>query len=168
MTKNTILYAKRLGAKEEGVDITAEDHSLSMVRMKNESIGTIEVSKIATGTNDEFRFEIHGDKGALKFNLMDPNYLDFYDNTQKDYPIGGEKGFTRIETVQRFPEPGGAFVSPKAAIGWIRGHVHCLYNFLQCVHEGKQADPSIRDGAYIQHVMEKAYASDRKSCWIEI
>src|SRR5665647_220177 len=125
------------------------------IKMKNGGTGTIEVSKIATGTNDELRFEIHGDKGALRFNLMDPNYLEYYDNTVSDQPMGGEKGFTRIETVQRFSKPGGEFVSPKAPIGWIRGHVHCLYNFLQCVHEGKQASPSIRDGAYIQYVMEK-------------
>ena len=139
-----------------------------LVRMEDGSTGVIEVSKIATGMNDELRFEIHGDKGAIRFNLMDPNFLEFYDNTKPDQPVGGERGFTRIETVQRFPEPGGAFVSPKAPIGWIRGHVHCLYNFLQCVHEGKQASPSLRDGAYIQYVMEKAYESDRNSCWVEL
>ena len=99
---------------------------------------------------------------------MDPNYLDFYDNTKPDKPIGGEKGFTRIETVQRFSAPGGVFVSPKASIGWIRGHVHCLYHFLTCVHEGRQADPSIRDGAYIQYVMEKAHESNEKACWITL
>jgi hypothetical protein len=99
---------------------------------------------------------------------MEPNYLEFYDNTKADKPYGGEKGFTRIESVQRFSEPGGIFVSPKAPIGWIRGHVHSLYNFLLCVHEGRQANPSIRDGAYIQYVMEKAYESDRKSSWVDL
>ena len=41
-----------------------------VVKMKNNGIGTIEASKIATGSDDELRFEIHGDKGALRFNLM--------------------------------------------------------------------------------------------------
>jgi predicted dehydrogenase len=167
-TRNTVLYPKRPAADGSLIEITAEDQSLMLVQMKDGSTGVIEASKIATGTNDELKFEIHGDKGALRFNLMDPNYLDFYDNTKTDQPIGGEKGFTRIETVQRFPEPGGVFVSPKAPIGWIRGHVHCLYHFLNCVHEGRQASPSIKDGAYIQYVMEKAYESDRKSSWVEL
>jgi predicted dehydrogenase len=150
------------------VNITAEDLSCLMVKMKNQSTGIIEISKIATGTNDELKFEIYGDKGAIRFNLMDPNYLDFYDNTKTDKPIGGEKGFTRIETVQRYPEPGGVFLPPKMSIGWIRGHVHCLYNFLECVYKGRQANPSIRDGAYIQYVMEKAYESNEKACWITL
>lgn len=168
LTKNEILYPQRPTTDGRIVDITAEDISLMFIKMKNGGTGTIEVSKIATGTNDELRFEIHGDKGALRFNLMDPNYLEYYDNTVSDQPMGGEKGFTRIETVQRFSKPGGEFVSSKASIGWIRGHVHCLYNFLQCVHEGKQASPSIRDGAYIQYVMEKACESNSKSGWITL
>jgi len=46
--------------------------------------------------------------------------------------------------------------------------VHCLYNFLECVHEGRQAEPSIRDGAYIQYVMEKAYESHKSACWVNL
>lgn len=168
ITKNVVLYPQRSSTDGKMIDIKAEDQSLMILSMKDGSTGMIEVSKIATGTNDEFIFEIHGDKGALRFNLMEPNYLYFYDNTKTDQPFGGEKGYTRIESVQRFPEPGGTFVSPKASIGWIRGHVHCLYNFLLCVHEGRQASPSIRDGAYIQYVMERAYESDRISSWVEI
>ncbi len=168
LANNTIIYPKRPAPDGSMVNITAEDLSCLMVKMKNQSTGIIEISKIATGTNDELKFEIYGDKGAIRFNLMDPNYLDFYDNTKTDKPIGGEKGFTRIETVQRYPEPGGVFLPPKMSIGWIRGHVHCLYNFLECVYKGRQANPSIRDGAYIQYVMEKAYESNEKACWITL
>ncbi len=168
LASNTIIYPRRPAPDGRMVDITAEDLCYMLVKMKNQSTGIIEVSKIATGTEDELRFVIYGDKGAVKFNLMDPNYLDFYDNTRPDKPIGAEKGFTRIQTVQRYPEPGGSFPPPKLSIGWIRGHVHCLYNFLQCVHEGRQADPSIREGAYIQYVMEKAYESNEKACWITL
>jgi predicted dehydrogenase len=168
LAKNTVLYPQRPAPDGTRKEITAEDQSLMLVQMKNGSTGVIEASKIATGMNDEMRFEIHGDRGAIRFHLMDPSYLEFYDNTKPDQPIGGERGFTRIETVQRFPEPGGAFVSPKAPIGWIRGHVHCLYSFLNCVYEGKQASPSLRDGAYIQYVMEKAFESDRTSRWVEL
>jgi len=168
LADNTIIYPQRPAPDGSMVDITAEDLSCLIVKMKNKSTGVFEVSKIATGTNDELKFEIYGDKGAVKFNLMDPNYLDFYDNTKNDQPLGGEKGFTRIETVQRYPKPGGIFPSSKVSIGWIRGHVHCLYNFLECVYEGRQAEPSIRDGAYIQYVMDKAYESHKKACWVNL
>jgi predicted dehydrogenase len=166
--KTQVLYPKRPDKKGVWIDISAEDAVYMVVKMKNNGIGTIEASKIATGTDDELRFEIHGDKGALRFNLMNPNYLEFYDNTAPEGPYGGMRGFTRIECVQRYPKPGGAFPSPKASIGWMRAHVHCLYSFLDSVYNKKQAYPSFEDGAYIQYVMEKAYESDEKQCLMEI
>jgi predicted dehydrogenase len=163
-----IIYPKRPDKDGNMVKIEADDVALMLVKMKNGGIGIIEASKIATGTNDELRFEIHGDKGAIRFNLMEPNWLEYYDNTLPEAPYGGLKGYTKIECVQRFKKPGGSFPSSKFSIGWIRGHVHCLYNFLSCVYEGKPASPSFKEGAYIQYVMEKAYESDQKKTWIEI
>jgi predicted dehydrogenase len=149
-------------------DIEADDHALLTVRMRNGALGTIEASKIATGANDELRFEIHGDRGALRFSLMEPDWLDFFDNTAPAAPLGGDRGFTRIECVQRFPKPGGTFPSPKNSIGWLRAHVHCLYNFVDCVHRGAPASPSFREGAYVQTVMERAYESGRTGKWIDL
>ena len=95
--------------------------------MKNGANGVMTISKISTGTNDELSFEIYGDKGALRFNLMDANYLYYFDNTQKEDVFGGERGFKQIECVQRFDEPGGLFPSSKSSIVWLRGHVHLMY-----------------------------------------
>ena len=166
--KTEIIYKQRPDKTGKFVDIEADDLALLIVKMKNGGAGTIEASKIATGSNDELRFEIHGDKGALRFNLMEPNWLEFYDNTVPEAPLGGNKGYTKIESVQRFKKPGGDFPSSKFSIGWIRGHVHCLYSFLSCVNEGRQASPSFKDGAYVQYVMEQAYESDRLARWIKL
>jgi Predicted dehydrogenases and related proteins len=166
--KTDVIYSQRPDKSGNMINIEADDLAFMIVKMKSGCMGTIEASKVATGTNDELRFEIHGDKGAVRFNLMDPNYLEFYDNTQPDAPLGGNKGYTKIECVQRFKKPGGDFPGPKFSIGWIRSHVHSLYSFLNCVYEKKNATPSFKDGAYIQYVMEKAYESDEKSTWVEI
>jgi predicted dehydrogenase len=163
-----IIYSQRPDKSGKMVNIEADDVAFMIVKMKNGGTGTIEASKIATGTNDELRFEIHGDKGAIRFNHMDPNWLEFYDNTLPEVPLGGTKGYTKIECVQRFKKPGGDFPSSKFSIGWIRSHVHSLYNFLSCVYEGKKARPSFEEGAYIQYVMEKAYQSDAKKTWIKL
>jgi predicted dehydrogenase len=168
MAQNTVVYSKRPDKNGNMIDIEAEDMSLIIANMKNGASGTIEASKIATGTNDELRFEIHGDRGAIRFNLMEPNWLDYYDNTIPEGSFGGLKGYTRIECVQRYKKPGGGFPGPKFSVGWTRAHVHSLYSFLECVYEGRQADPSFEDGAYIQYVMEKAYESNAKKCWIQL
>jgi len=153
-------------SREHRVEV--EDAAYIIAEMKNGARGTIHVSKIATGTNDEFLVEIFGEKGALKFNLMDPNWVWFYDHTAPDAGLGGCKGFTKIESVQRYMPPGGTFPSPKLSGGWLRAHVHSLYHFLTCVHEGRPCAPDLQDGAYIQHVMQAAYASDRSGSWIPI
>lgn len=165
---NLILYPKRPHPSGEIVDVEAEDLSILIVKMKNGGTGTIEASKIATGTNDELIFEIHGDKGAMRFNMMDPNWLEVYDNTLPEADFGGDRGFKKIECVQRYKSPGGKFVPSKAPIGWIRSHVHSLYNFLDSVHNNRPSTPSIRDGAYIQYVMDMAQKSNRLKKWITL
>lgn len=163
-----ILYRQRPDQNGKMVDIEAEDIAVLIAKMKNGAAGTIEASKIATGTNDELRFEIHGTKGAVRFNLMEPNWLEYYDNTLPEGDFGGEKGFKKIECVQRYPKPGGDFPGPKFSVGWIRAHVHSLYHFLCCVDEGRRAAPSLLDGAYVQYVMEKAYESDLNQCRVDL
>lgn len=164
--KTEVIYPQRPDKNGNMVDIEADDLALMIVKMKNGGIGSIEASKVATGVNDELRFEIHGDRGSIRFNLMEPNWLEYYNNTLPEVPLGGVRGYTKIECVQRFKKPGGDFPSSKFSIGWVRSHVHSLYNFLSCVYERKQAAPSFKDGAYIQYVMEKAYESDNKGKWI--
>jgi len=110
------------------------------------------------GTNDDLTIEIYGEKGALRFSLMEPNWLYFYDGTTKSEPLGGDRGFIRIECVGRYPDM--IFPSPKAPAGWLYGHLHSMYTFLSAVASGTHFTPSFEDGAYVQAVMDAAYRSD--------
>ncbi|GAG38824.1 unnamed protein product, partial [marine sediment metagenome] len=67
----------------------------------------------ATGSNDELRIEIHGSRGAIYFNLMDPNWLWVYDTKDPQEPVGGLRGFKKIETIQRYPEPDNVAIYQK-------------------------------------------------------
>ena len=165
IARSRVIYPQRPDQSGKLQDIQAEDSILVLAEMKDGSQGSIEASKVATGINDELRFEIHGDRGAIRFNLMEPGWLDYYDNTQPERSLGGNRGFTRIECIGRYDPPGGSFPSGKASVGWLRGHVHCLYRFLDCVSAQKQASPSFHEGAYIQNVMAKIYESDRTGQW---
>ena len=120
--------------------------------------GTVSVSKISQGANDDLSFEISGEKGALKFSLMEPNWLYFYDAAQSGSPYGGTRGFTRIECVGRYTE--WVFPSPKAPVGWLYGHLESMRAFLTAVSRGTPFSPSLEEGAYVQRVMDAAYRSD--------
>ncbi len=167
MAKSQIILPQRPNRAGEMVDIEAEDSFLMLAEMMDGSLGTLEATKVATGSNDELRFEIHGELGAIRFNLMEPEWLDFFDNTDPEADLGGNRGFKRIECVGRYAWPASAFPSAKATIGWLRGHVHSLYSFLDCVSTGRQATPSLLDGAYIQHVCNCARQSDELGSWID-
>lgn len=139
-----------------------------LARHRSGAMGMIEATKLAQGSEDELRLEIHGSDGALRFNGMDPHHLEVYDATAAEKPIGGTRGWTRLDTGQRYPPPASGFPTPKATIGWLRGHVACLANFLQAVAEGKPGDPGLQQGLYIQHVMECAKESARTEKWVRV
>ncbi len=152
-----IAYKTRAGMDGSQWETNADEAFYMTARLKNGACGTISVGKIMHGTNDDHSFEIYGTKGSIKFDLMEPNFLWFYDATAND----NVKGYTKIECCGRYPAPGGVFPGVKAPIGWLRGHVGSMYNYLSAVSEGRDPSPSFDDAAHIQAVMEAAYLSDR-------
>ena len=126
------------------------------------AVGTITTSKLTQGANDELTFSVNGERGSLSFSLMDPNYLNFYDATAVGAPMGGVRGYTRIECVGRYPSPASGFPAIKAPQGWLRGHMGCMANYLSAVANRTACEPSFGDGAYVQTVLEAALQSDRE------
>ncbi|HHX40679.1 MAG TPA: Gfo/Idh/MocA family oxidoreductase [Armatimonadetes bacterium] len=163
-----ILYPERPTPSGEIVPVEADDHVVMLARLANGATGTIEATKIATGTEDELRFEIHGDRGALRFNLMDLNYLEAYDLREPDSPMGGQRGWRKLATVQRYEKPSGFFPSSKSGIGWVRGHMHCLYSFLRAIATGEPAEPSLQRGIQIQRMLAAAAHSATTHSWQEL
>ncbi|MBN1343889.1 MAG: Gfo/Idh/MocA family oxidoreductase [Phycisphaerae bacterium] len=148
--------------------IDVEDAATMLLRAKDGAFGTVEVSKIATGTEDDLWFELHGRDGAMRFRLMEPNFLEVYDARKPDGDFGGARGWQRLATVQRYPGPGGKFPGPKATVGWTRGHVHCLYSFLKAIADDAEAAPSLSEGVYLQRVLEASIESAACGEWVEI
>ncbi len=157
-----------LGDPERMCPVDAEDCVMALVRMHGGALGTIEATKLATGSEDELRVEVHGSRGALRFNGMDAHHLEVYDATLPDRPAGGDRGWKRIDAGQRYPAPAAAFPGPKLQIGWIRSHMACLANFLQAVHAGEPGDPGLQQGIYLQRVIDRVRASATASTWMPL
>lgn len=139
---------------------TVEVDDIAYVRasLQGGALGTLEASRMATGTQDELRIELHGSRGALRFNLMDPNYLDTYDATSPEQELGGTRGYTRIETVARYPKPYALGVT-KNTVGWLHFHIQSLFDFVSNVAaclEGRAMapwSPNFIDGLAVQRVV---------------
>lgn len=132
------------------------------------AVGTLTASKITVGENDGLTFAVYGTEGALKFDLMESDWLYYYDANAEGGSFGGLRGFTKIECVGRYPAPGGKFPSPKAQNGWLRGHIASMYAFLSAVSEGRQASPSFEDGAKVQEVLDAAHRSGEEGHAIKL
>lgn len=164
LTETRIVYPYRPNQQGELVPVEADDQMLMLARTRGGATGTIEASKIATGAEDEMRFEIHGDQGALRFNSMQPNYLEAYDLRDPESPLGGTRGWNQIATVQRYDKPAG-FPGPKFSLGWIRSHMHCLYTFVNALATGQQAEPSLRRGLELHRMLALAEESAQSKTW---
>jgi predicted dehydrogenase len=139
------------GASETG-EVTVDDVAWLQARMADGAVGTIEASRFATGTLDDLRIWIYGEKGALKFDLMDPSFLYFYDETRPGGDWGGDRGWQRLDTVQNYP--GAKTPPPRAPLGWIRAHAESQYRFLRAINEGGSPTPDITDGLKTQLIID--------------
>lgn len=126
--------------------------------LKNGAEGNVTVGKIFNGTNDDFSFEIYGTAGSLKFSLMEPNWLYYY-SSAPDFSV---KGFTRIECVGRYPNPSNGFPGIKAPVGWLRGHLGSVFNYLSHVYDNSPVTPSFFDAAEVQKILDISYRSAEK------
>ncbi len=164
-----IAYPERPSVEDptKMVKVEAEDNMIVTVKLPNGAYGNITASKIATGNEDEMSFEIYGSKGALKMAPMDYHRLYWYDCSVVSKPIGGTRGWTAIDCGQRYDKPAG-FPTPKAAMGWMRGHMHCLYTFLESVHRGSTSGPTLEDGIRLQQLLEKVRYSAINRSWVRL
>ena len=105
------------GASEKG-PVTVDDAAWLQIKLKNGAMGMLETSRFATGALDDLRIEICGEKGALRFDLMDGNWLYWFDASRKAGMFGGDRGWVRLETGQHFP--GASIPTPPAGRIWPR------------------------------------------------
>lgn len=141
------------------VKVSGEDafYALTTLRgPKGELVeGTMEASKLAQGTQDELRFEIHGSEGAIRFNSMQPNFLEIYDSRLSGSPSGAlyPGGWSRLDTVQRYEAPARPFPGPKNSVGWLRAHAANFAEFIRAIDEKRSPEPGLTAGLAVQQVM---------------
>lgn len=143
--------------------VEVEDAITALLKLSNGALGFAEMSRVATGAEDEMRFEIHGQNGALAFNLMQPNELLAFDAREPK----GVQGFKRISTVQKYPAP-AMMPAPKFTMGWVRSHIAAIYHFLDCVVNDRMPSPNFHDALKIHHLMESMYRSVETKSWVKV
>ncbi len=146
--------------------VDVDDIALLNLRLADGTPGVVEVSRMGTGLTNDLGFDIFGDKGAIRFNAVDANWLEVYDVRDAEQPIGGMRGFRRIEAVNRYP--GQKAPDWSMTPDFVRTHAESQYQFLKAVAEGRPARPDLADGLHIQAVMAAAERSAAEGRWVSV
>jgi predicted dehydrogenase len=166
-TMQTMIPQRPLAAGSSRLgQVEVDDFDLLQLCLTDGALGVLEFSRIATGAMNDLRLEIFGSSGALRVSLEEPDWLYVYDVRDPDQPLGGARGFKRLETLQRFEGQ----VSPDwtQPMGFVRAHAECQYQFLRSIWEDHVPRPSLRDGVYIQRIMAAAQRSASESRWVTL
>jgi predicted dehydrogenase len=151
------------GATEKG-PVDVDDIALMHLRMADDTLGLVEISRMGTGVTNDLQFEIFGDQGAIRFRSEEPSWLEVYDVRDPGQPLGGMRGFRKLETVQR--HEGQQSPDWSMPPGFIRSHAECQYQFLKAVSEDTEPAPTLSDGLKVQEIMEAAIQSSVKKRWV--
>ncbi|MBI9102100.1 MAG: Gfo/Idh/MocA family oxidoreductase [Spirochaetales bacterium] len=135
--------------------VTVDDAAWAHINLKNGGVGTLEVSRFATGALEDLKITAYGSKGAFRFDLMDSDFLYWFD------PDDEMAGWKRLETVPKYKD--ARTPNPRSTAGWIRYHTENQYRFLRSVVDNTTFLPDVHDGAMANHIIDAAYESANSS-----
>jgi predicted dehydrogenase len=150
----------------EKARVDVDDIALLHLRMADNTLGLVEISRMGTGAANDLVIEVFGERGALRFSAADPSWLEVYDTRDPAEPSGGMRGFRRVETVQRYK--GAKVPDWSMAPDFVRTHSECQFQFLRALGEQHPTSPTFRDGLHIQAVIAAAERSSDEGRWVQI
>jgi len=150
----------------EKAPVDVDDIALLHLRMADNTLGLVEISRMGTGATNDLVIEIFGDKGAIRFDLTEPNWLEVYDVRDKDQPTGGMRGFRKVEAVMRYD--GQKAPDWTMTPNFERSHAECQYRFLKSIWDDAPPSPTLVDGLRVQEVMAAAERSSSEQRWVSI
>ena len=153
------------GAAEMG-QVDVDDIALLHARTRDGGLGTIEISRMGTGATNDVCVEIFGESGAIRFDLAEPAWLYVYDAREAETPMGGQRGFRRIETAGRYD--GQRAPDWTMSPDFMRVHAECQYQFIKSIWEDRTPSPSFADGLHVQKIMEAAERSAETERWVKL
>ncbi|WP_449462450.1 Gfo/Idh/MocA family oxidoreductase [Tardisphaera miroshnichenkoae] len=141
-----------------------DDAFAALLSFDSGAYGVVEASKVSPGMKNFFRFEVHGSKGSLTFNLERPNELRFFtfDDEQKI------SGFRTIMATDPSHPYGGLWWPPGHVLGWEHSIDIEVGHFLDCVASDKPVFPgaTLEDGLLNQKIIDNVLLSSEKGQWV--
>ena len=157
------------GAETAGVGkSTVDDAVMFMGRLSGGGLASFEASRLATGYHNANRWEIHGERGAIRFDFERMNELDVYDLTHD----GGRQGWTTIDVTRAGDGHPylDAWWPDSHGLGYEHGFVNQAADILTMIGGGSPVVPmpDFADAYRTQQVLDAAITSARQQQPIDI
>ncbi len=147
-----------------GGEVTNDDHAQMMIRFENGAMGSIYISRIATGRKMGYAYEIIGTRGAIRFDQEDQNALWLY---RMEGPEA-ERGFRKILTGPAHPDYEPFCQGPGHGTGYQDQIIIEARDFLHAIETGQPVWPTFHDGHEVNRVVAAALASAADESWKNI
>jgi len=141
-----------------------DDAVVAMVEFGNGSVGTFEATRFGIGCKNSNAFEVHGEKGMLRFNLERLNHLEFLDATEPATEQGLRDLLVTDMKHPVFPN----FWRPGHIIGYEHTFIAALAEFIQCLSRNEEFHPNFSDGLAVQQVLDAVQRSARTGQWTTV
>ena len=145
-----------------------DDACMFMCRFENGAMGVFESTRYARGHKALKTLEMNGEDASVRFDLHDPQYLEFFEYKAKQ---SGEKieghltGWRKIHvTNQEHPYMDHWWV-PGLTIGYEATFLHALADFLAAAPTGNYTAPTFKDALDTQRVCEAVLRSAGSGNW---
>jgi predicted dehydrogenase len=139
---------------------TVDDAVVFLARFAGGAVASFEATRMATGMKNSNRIEIHGDRGAIRFDFEQMNQLGLFDATES----AGAQGWKTILTTHPDHPYAGAWWPDGHWLGYEHTFVNQAADIVGEI-EGmapRVALPDFEDAYQTQRVMEAALVSARR------
>ncbi len=143
-------------ADAERGDVENEDYAALLARFASGAVGVFESSRVAVGARAEYRLEVYGTEGSLRWNFERLNELELADTGHGYRRIMAEPTFGEFRRFQPGAGTSMGFDDLKTVEAAL---------FLESVLSGRQLAPSAADGWSAAAIVDAAETSADSGRW---
>jgi predicted dehydrogenase len=142
--------------------VTNEDYFSALARFGNGAQGILESCRVINGGKCDMSFEVHGTKGALKWNMEHMNVLRLQLRNEAN---PAEDGYTEILSGPAHPFHGAFNPAPGLGLGYEDLKVIEMHTFLAAIASGTPAAPDFTAAAEVARVQQAIMRSWESGRW---
>jgi predicted dehydrogenase len=144
--------------------VTNDDQAHFLCRFAGGAMGSVLISRIATGRKMGYAYEITGTTGAIRFDQEDQNALWLYDGRAP----AGRRGFTKILTAPEHPDYAAFCDGAGHGTGYNDQIIIEARDFLSAIETGRPVFPTFGDGVEVSRVIAAVVRSNEQRAWVRI